>query len=221
MPVTNARSAEHVSMAPIRDDEPVASPRLLDTYALAYAFGSVWLAVAVLGLGTQPAGSFNGVYDALLVMPPVLTALCVLLAGPAGRLRTLPLRAAVLAVVSGIVSVVSTVVLTPVLVLMFRQGVGRNLPLTGTISAASIIVVASPMVVALVRAMREGRFGRVAILLAGVGVTGVALAMAFAPGGALASLLRVDQGEIVMITVSWWLPVYALTAGFARRLGMA
>lgn len=202
-------------------DETLTAPRWWDTYALTYAFGLLWLAFALIGIGTQPSGSFNAIYDFLLFLPPVATALCVLLVDPGGSWRSLPLRALVLATVAGVTSVVSTVLLTPLLAFMFREGVGHNLPLTGLISTISLVIVGSPMAVMLVDALRKGRWPRVLVLVAGLAVGGVALAMALAPGGPVASLLRVDQSEVLMITVSWWLPVYAATAAFARRLGMA
>jgi hypothetical protein len=126
-----------------------------------------------------------------------------------------------LAIVAGVASVLSTVVLTPLLVIMFREGVGRDLKVTGLISAVTILIVASPLVFALVSNVRRRRFGRAVVILAGLAVAGVALAMAFDPGGPIASLMRLDQGEVTMITVSWWLPFYAATAAYARRLGLA
>jgi FlaA1/EpsC-like NDP-sugar epimerase len=196
-------------------------PRWLDTYALAYAFGIVWLAIAMVALGIRPLFEFDAGYDALLVMPPLATALCVLIADRHGTVRSLPWRALALATVSGVVSVLSTVLLTPFLVLMFRQGVGYNLGASGAIAASALVVVASPMIVCLVTSVRRKLFGRALVLLVGLAVAGVALAMALAPGGPIAALMRLDQAEITMITSSWWLPVYAATAAFARRLGLA
>jgi hypothetical protein len=219
-------TSAHIAAAPLT---PVAAarseaddtPARLDTYALSYAFGIVWLAVAMILLGTRPLFAFDGLYDALLVLPPFATAACVLLADHRGQFRTLALRTVLLATVAGVVSVLSTVVLTPFLVLMFREGVGWNLGLTGTISAVTLVAVASPMLIVLVTSVRRGTFGRAAIMVAGLAVTGVVLAMALAPGGPVASLMRLDQAEITMITASWWLPVYALAAAVSRRLGVA
>jgi len=214
-----AHAATHTDLGVAAIDAE-ATPRWLDTYALTYAFGVMWLAVGLIGIGTQPDGSFNAIYDAFMALPPVATAFCVLLADRSGSMPSLPLRGVVLATVAGVISVISTVLLTPLLVLMFREGVGHSLSLTGLISLITQVVVASPMVFALVSAARRGRWAWVAVLALGLGTGGVAPAMALAPGGSLATLLRVDQSEIMMITVSWWLPVYAATAAFARRLGL-
>lgn len=216
-----AHAAIQVGHDPAAVTDRGTTPRWLDTYALSYAFGIAWLVVTLIGLGTQPNLSFTTVYNLLLFLPPVATAICVLLVDPSGTLRSLPFRALVLMTVAGVVSVISTVLLTPLLVVMFRGGVGSDLGLSGLISTISLVVVGSPMAFALVDAARKGRWSWVVVLLLGLGAGGVALAMALAPGGPLASLLRVDQGEILMITVSWWLPWYAAAAAFARRSGMA
>jgi MFS family permease len=197
------------------------APPFWRTYALSYAIGALLLAAEILVLGTQPKYGFGGVYTAAFALPPMLAAAGLLLVDRPGRARTLPLRALALAVTAGLVSVLSTVLLTPFLVLMFREGVGHSLSATGMLSAVSLVVVAVPLVIELWPSGRSGRWLHVALLMAGVTVVGVALSMALAPTGALASSMRLDQGELLMITSSWWLPVYALTVAYARRIGMA
>ena len=123
--------------------------------------------------------------------------------------------------VATLASVVSTVLLTPFLVLMFREGVGRSLSATGAVSAVTLAVVAAPLLLELVAAVRSRRLLHASVLVAGLIVTAVAFSMALSPTGPLASSMRLDQGELLMITSSWWLPVYALAAALARRLGMA
>ena len=198
-----------------------APARWLDTYALSYAFGLVWLALAIVLMGTRPLFAFDAVYDLLLVFPPVFTAAFVLLVDRYGTLGSLVWRIPLLATVAGTVSILSTVVLTPLLAYMFRQGVGRDARVTGIISAVSLAVVAWPMAFSIVSGVRARRWVRVAALVAGLAVGTVAMVLALTPGGPLAASLRLDQAEIVMITVSWWLPVFAAASATARRLGMA
>ena len=193
----------------------------LRTYSLAYAIGAIFLALEIPLLGLQAKYAFEGVYLAAFTLPPVLTALTLLLLDTPGRMRTLPWRVFVLFVVASLAAVVSTVLLTPLLVLMFREGVGRSLSATGTISAVTLAIVAAPLFLELAAAVRSHRFAHAGVLVAGLAITAVAFSMAVDPAGALASSLRLDQGELLMITSSWWLPVYALTAAFARRIGMA
>lgn len=196
-------------------------PPALRTYALGYAIGAIFLAFEIPLLGLQPKYAFDGIYLAAFVLPPVLTAFTLLLVDSPGRLRTLPLRALLLFAVATLASVVSTVLLTPFLVLMFREGVGRSLSATGAVSAVTLAVVAAPLLLELVAAVRSHRLLHASVLVAGLIVTAVAFSMALSPTGPLASSMRLDQGELLMITSSWWLPVYALAAALARRLGMA
>lgn len=200
---------------------PIEEPGLLRTYALTYAIGAVWLAVEVLMLGTESKYAFTAAYDAYLTLPPMLTALCLLLVDRFGPLRSVPVRTLILSIVAGVISVISTVVLTPVLALMFREGVGHSLVATAILSAATLAVVTSPLLIEIVAAVRTQRWLHVTVLLAGIAVAAVAFSMALSPTGALAASMRLDQGEILMITSSWWLPVYALAAAFTRRAGLA
>jgi hypothetical protein len=197
------------------------TPSFLRTYALTYAIGAAWLAAEFVVLGTQPKYDFGTVYVVALSMPPVLTAICLLLVDHFGSMRTFAWRVLALSIVATTVSVISTVALTPVLILRFREGVGHSLSATAILSAVSLVVVASPLVIELVAASRSQRWLHATILVVGLAVVGVALSIALAPTGSLAAAMRLDQGEILMITSSWWLPVYALAAAYARRLGMA
>ena len=206
---------------PRPDVDTQDGPPALRTYALAYAIGIIFLAFEIPLLGLQPKYAFDGMYLAAFVLPPILTAIALLLVDAPGQMRTLPLRALVLFGVAGLASVVSTVLLTPFLVLMFREGVGRSLSATGAVSAVTLAIVAAPLVVELVGAVRSHRPTHAGVLVAGLAVTAVAFSMALAPTGALAGSMRLDQGELLMITSSWWLPAYALAAAYARRLGMA
>lgn len=202
-------------------DGAVRLPGRLETYGLAYASGIVWLAIAAVLLGSQKQFAFNGAYDLLLAFPPFATAATVLLVDRRGRWATFPFRAALMAVVCGIASACSTVVLAPLLILMFRSGITGNLGVTGTIASVVLAVVASPVVFATVNAFRAGEYGRVIVLVTGLLVTFVALAMTLDPMGALASSMRLDQARIIMVVSAWWLPVYALVAAFLRDSELA
>ena len=195
-------------------------PGWLDTYSLAYAFGLVWLALELALMGLRPLFAFDIPYDFLLVFPPFMTALCVLLVDRYGSRRSLLWRVPLLATVAAIVSVLSTVVLTPFLALSFRQGVGRDARVTGIISAIALVAVGWPMIAGLVSNVRKRRWVHVASLVVGLAFGAVALLMALNPNGPLAASLRLDQAEIEMITASWWLPVFALAAAYARRIGL-
>jgi hypothetical protein len=100
---------------PRPDVDTQDGPPALRTYALAYAIGAIFLAFEIPLLGLAPKYAFDGIYLAAFVLPPALTAIVLLLVDAPGRMRTLPLRALVLFTVATLVSVVSTVLLTPVL----------------------------------------------------------------------------------------------------------
>ena len=196
------------------------TPGFWRTYALTYAIGAVWLAFEILALGTQPKYDFGTLYTIAFALPPFLTALSLLAVDRPGLARTFVWRALALAVVGGLVSVLSTVLVTPVLIMMFHARIGFSLSASATVSVISLVILAVPLVVELIAAARSRRALHAGVLVVGLAVVGVALVMAFAPTGPLASQLRLDQGELLMITSSWWLPVYALTVAYARRIGL-
>lgn len=189
----------------------------LETYGLAYASGIIWLSIAAVLLGSQQQFSFTPAYDFLLAFPPFAAATTMLLVDPRGKWRTYPLRVLLMAVAGGILSACTTVVLAPLLVIMFRGGVTGDLGITGAIASVVLVIVASPLVVAAVRAFRDGSFGKLALLAVGLLVTFVSLAMTLDPTGPLASSMRLDQARIMMVVSAWWLPAYAATAAFLRE----
>jgi hypothetical protein len=195
-----------------------AKPRFWRTYALAYAIGALWLAVEIILIGTQKSYTFTGVYVAAFMFPPFMISGQLMLLDRRGASRTLVARALGMTVVAGLVSILSTVILTPLLILMFREGVGHSLAATGAVSWVSLGVVASPLVVELVRTVREGRVTQAATLVVGLLVVAVELSMALSPSGELARSLRRDQGAFLMVTASWIMPVFALATAYIRRL---
>lgn len=197
------------------------APRLLDTYALAYASGIVWLFIAMVLLGAQKSFSFDAGYDFTLTFPPFATALTVLLLDRRGTAASLLWKVPLFATVCGVASALSTVILTPLLIAMFRGGVTGNLGLTGIVASIALVVVSLPVVAGVVSAARRQAWGRAVVLVVGVLAAAIALAMALDPMGALATSMRLDQAEITMVTAAWWLPFFALTAAYARRLGVA
>jgi hypothetical protein len=195
-----------------------ARPSFLHTYALVYALGAVWLAVEIALIGTQKPYTFTGTYMAAFMFPPFFTIIGLLVLEPRGAARTFPMRVLGLTAVAGLVSILSTVLLTPLLVLMFREGIGHSLTATGAVSWASLMLVSWPMLVELVAAVRSGRLLQASALVTGLIATAVFLVMALDPSGSLASSLHRDQGAFLMVTSSWILPVFAATVAYIRRL---
>jgi hypothetical protein len=195
-----------------------AKPRFLHTYALAYAIGAVWLGAEIALIGTQQPYTFTGTYIAAFMLPPFLTVAGLLLLDRRGSMRTAPWRVLAITTVAGLASILSTVLLTPLLALMFREGVGHSLTATGAVSWVSLTVVSWPMAVELVSAVRAGRLAQAGALVFGIVVTAVFLIMALDPAGSLAASLHRDQGAFLMVTSSWILPVFAAAVAYIRRL---
>lgn len=199
-------------------DEAGARPRFWHTYALVYALGAFWLAIEIAIIGTQPSYGFTPVFIAAFMMPPFFAIAGLLVLEPRGSSRTFLARWLGLTTVAGLVSVLSTVVLTPLLILMFRERIGFSLAASGAVSWVSLLVVAAPLVYELVRALRGGRYLQGAALVLGIVVVAVEVAMAIDPSGQLATSLRRDQGAFLMVTASWLLPVFAAVVAYIRRL---
>jgi hypothetical protein len=195
-----------------------AKPSFLRTYALVYAIGAVWLGLEIVLIGTQQPYVFTGTYVAAFMLPPFLTIGSLLLVDRRGSLRTVPLRVLGITTVAGLASILSTVVLTPLLALMFRERVGFSLSATGTVSWVSLLLVSWPLLVEMVSALRSGRLSHAAVLALGVVVTAVYVAMALDPSGSLATSMHRDQGAFLMVTSSWILPVFAMAVAYIRRL---
>ena len=199
-------------------DDAHTKPRFWRTYALAYALGAFWVAIEVALLGTQPSYGFTGVYIAAFMLPPFLAVAGLLVLDPRGGSRTFVVRVLALTTVAGLVSVLSTVILTPLLILMFRERIGFDLAASGAVAWVSLLVVASPLVVELVRSVREGHLSHAAAFVVGLFVVAVEVAMAVDPSGQLATSLRRDQGAFLMVTASWLLPVFCAAVAYIRRL---
>jgi hypothetical protein len=213
--ITAPGAAIRASEAAERSD---AKPAFLHTYALVYAMGAVWLGAEIALIGTQQPYTFTGTYMTAFILPPFLTVIGLLLLDRPGSLRTMPWRVLAITTVAGLASILSTVLLTPLLALMFRERVGFSLTATGMVSWVSLLLVSWPLLVELVSAVRSGRLLQAAALALGVVVTGVYLAMALDPSGSLATSMHRDQGAFLMVTSSWILPVFAAAVAYIRRL---
>ena len=195
-----------------------AKPPFLHTYALVYAMGAVWLGVEIALIGTQQLYTFTGTYMAAFMFPPLLTVIGLVSLDRRGSIRTMPWRVLAIATVAGLASILSTVLLTPLLALMFREGVGHSLTATGAVSWISLLLVSWPMAVEFVSAVRAGRLAQAGALVCGLVVTAVYLTLALDPSGSLATSLHRDQGAFLMVTSSWILPVFAVAVASIRRL---
>ena len=214
----NATSAAPPVAVARPSEDAEARPRFWRTYALTYALGAIWVAVEIALIGTQPSYGFTPVYVTAFMLPPFLAIAGLLVLDPRGSSRTFVARLLALTTVAGLVSVLSTVILTPLLVLMFRERIGFSLAASGLVSWVSLLVVATPLLIELVRSVRQGRLSHAAAFVVGLLVVAVEVAMAIDPSGQLATSLRRDQGAFLMVTASWLMPVFALAVAYIRRI---
>jgi hypothetical protein len=198
-----------------------AASGFLDIYGISYALGLLFLVPAVLLLGTQPLYAFNGFYVAMLTIPPIAATVCLLATEPVVQeRRNLASRSALIVVLAVIGSLMALVVGTPVVVIMFVNGVGHSRAITGLISAAGLVVVSSPMVWSLVSHLRAGAWVRAGALLMGIALMIVVTMLTLSNSGFLVDSMRRDQGEIMMGLLEWCLPAFAVTTAFIRRSGL-
>jgi hypothetical protein len=213
-------SATAVAARP-EESQPAPTPRFFDTYGVSYALGLLFLLPAIFLIGTQPLYSFNALYTTVLAIPPVAASFCLLATDPpgAGRRHLVP-RGALLTVLATIGSVLALVAGTPVVILLFREGVGHSQATTALISSAGLAFVSAPMLWSLVRHVRAGAWVRVGVLVLAVAAMGTVIALTLSPGGILVDSMRRDQGEIMMGLLEWCLPAFAVTTAFLRSSGL-
>jgi len=196
-------------------------PRFLETYGLSYAFGLLLLLPAVVLISSQPEYSFTTFYTLMLTIPPIAASFLILATDPpelrAGRLLG---RGALLTVLATVGSILAVMVGTPVVILLFLNGVGHSQALTGIVSAVGLLIVGSPMVFALVSSVRAESWLRALVLVLGIAALAILIALVTSQGGVLVESMRRDQGEILMGLLIWVLPSFAITTAFVRRHGL-
>lgn len=207
--------------APVSSKETGRTAAFFATYGVSYALGLLFLLPAVLLIGTQPLYSFTTFYTAMLTIPPIAASLLLLATEPVAEdRRNLLGRGAMLAVFATLGSILALFAGTPVVILMFREGVGHSQATTALISAAGLAFVSAPMVWSLVAHARKGAWVRVGVLVAGIVAMGVVIALTTSDGGFLVDSMRKDQAQIMMGLLEWCLPAFAVTTAFVRRSGL-
>jgi len=192
-----------------------------DYYGVSYAFGLLFLMPAILLLGSQPLYAFNAFYVAMLTIPPIAATVCLLATEPAAADRgKLLSRSALLVVLAVIGSLMALVLGTPVVVIMFVNGVGHSRAITALISASGLVFVGSPMVWSLVTHARAGAWLRAGVLLLGIALMLVVTMLTLSNSGFLVDSMRRDQAQIMMGLLEWCLPAFAVTTAFVRRSGL-
>lgn len=196
------------------------TPRMLDTYALVYAFTLMWTVAALLALSQLRLYSYTPLYTTLMMLPPGLGVTSLLLTEKReSSLRSLLGRATLLTVLAAAGSVAfifGGMLALPVVI----DWVVSHLNGAAPFAIGLLAVMTAPLVVTLVREVRAGSWLRAAVLLVAIGIVAVALYTSATPSRLIVDALRKDQMSFFMGALNWYLPAYALAGAILRKVGL-
>lgn len=208
----------------VNAEEP---PRVLDTYAVSYAFILLFLVPGALLIARLPFRTYTFSYVSLITMPFVLGLLATFLTDSRESLRTIALRSAVLIPLVS-VSGVAVMFTSSILLLPINQFLGPEFRAVVTpIAGALLVALVVPLIVAIVRRVRvpfdvRTAIQAVAMILALVLAIAVVYLSVFQVGrlGELAKEMRKDVVIYIVGALVWYLPAFGISAGIWRRLGL-
>ena len=210
--------------APAAPAPAAEEPRVFDTYSLVYALTLLFFVPGAIAIQRLPFRDYTFQYVSLVTMPFLLGLIATFLTDSTERLRTRLLRIGVLTpaiLLTGVtVLFTASIVVVPISPFIKPQYFSATTP----IAASLLVLLASPLVPALLRRFR-GPFSAVRL------VQGVAIALAIAlvaavvvlslqPNRELATIARKDVMIYIVGALVWYLPSFGLAAGVWRRLGV-
>jgi hypothetical protein len=197
-----------------------AEPRMLDTYALLYAFTLLWTVPALLALSFVRLYSYTPLYTLLVALPPGLGVASLLLGekreGSWGSLVGRIVLLTVLSVAGSVLFIFVGMLGLPIVI----DWVVAHLHGTGPFAIVLLGLAAAPLAVVLVREARRGSWVHAAVLAVAIAVVGVVLYTSATPSRLLVDAVRKDQMSFFMGSLSWYLPAYGLAGAICRRLGL-
>jgi len=203
--------------------ELAETPGFFDTYALTYGFIMAFLFPGALLLATQPFRTYDAVYVSLVSVPFVLGLLGVFLTDNHDRFRIALLRAALLiplVLITG-VTVLFTGALTTMPISPYLHP--QNYAFTTPIFEGVLVMLALPLLVALVHRLRRRIDWRSAVqlvaLVVGLATAGLVLYFMIVGHGELRSFVRKDITIYITGAVMWYLPSFGIAAGGWRMVG--
>lgn len=209
-------------------DEAVAvaqEPRVFDTYALVYALSMLFLVPGSIAIGRLPFRTYTFQYVALVTVPFLLALVITFMTDSREPVRTSAIRTAILTPIVLMTGV--TVLFTSSLFLLpINQFLGPEYrAVTTPLAAVLLLLIASPLVFALVRRVRAGLDARAALQAAAMVLTLVLLGVFMYVNGAheitaMGSLARKDIIIYIVGGFVWYAPAFAISAGVWRRLGL-
>jgi hypothetical protein len=200
-------------------------PPVLDTYALVYGFGMALMVPALFLIERFEFVPYEPGFMALVLTPFVVGVVATFLTDSSDGPGVLGRRALVLTpltFVGGItiLFVAELAIILPVSVFLSPS----NFDVLAPIFAASLALVASPLVLALVRRVRKpitaAAVFQMVALIATLAIVAWTLVMTFDDTHVLGTFLRHDLLDYFAGTQTWFLPSLGLAAGIWRRLGI-
>ncbi len=199
-------------------------PSVLDTYALLYGFSLLFLVPGALSIGNLAFRDYTFAYVSLVTVPFLLGLLATLLTDSREPIKTLLVRALVLTpiiVLTGVtVLFTSSFIVLPISQVLTPAG----FDIAGPIALVTLILLAIPLVPALIRRLRLPLGWRsvahiVALLFAIAVVVGVVV-LTLRPDRTLATMQRKDVMIYIVGALVWYLPSFGVAAGVWRRVGL-
>jgi len=205
--------------------ETAATPRVLDTYGMTYAFTALLLIPGLFAIDRWSILIYSPAYLALIALPFLLGPAIVFLIDSRDGLRTVAVRSAVLSPLVALTGI--TFVFVSMLVIVIPLSifvVPENFGSLTVLFVASLVLLAAPLLVSFVSRIREGvsLIGVLQMAVLGIIIAVLAwmIAMTFAANDTLATFLNEDVIDHFVGAFTWYLPALALAAGLWRRAGL-
>jgi hypothetical protein len=209
---------------PAPADALAEPPRVLDTYAVLYALSLVFLVPGAMSIANLPFRDYTFAYVSLVTVPFVLGLLTTLLTDSRDPMKAQLIRAAVLIPII-LLTGVTVLFTSSFIVLPISQVLTPSeFDFAGPIAMGVLIVLALPLIPALIRRFRLPLGGRsvvqvLALLFAIAIVVGVVV-LTIRPDRTLATMQRKDVMIYIIGALVWYLPSFGVAAGVWRRVGL-
>ena len=219
--LTHAPTAAHAET--VVAAEP-ATPPVLDTYSLVYAFSWAFLLPGLSLLNTQPFRTYDFAYVSYVTVPFLLGMLVTFLSDSHDRGVTLWTRVAILTPLSLVcgIGVLWTLALTvvPISPYLLPQYYAFTTPIT----VALLFAIVSPLLWSIWRRVTRRLTVASAVQLAVLVIAIASVAwlgwMMFQPHDAVRTFARKDITIYVTGSLMWYLPSFGIAAGVWRKRGL-
>lgn len=203
------------------------TPRVMDTYAVSYAFILLFLVPGALLIARLPFRTYTFSYVSLVTVPFVLGLIATFLTDSRESARAIAVRCAVLIPLI-IVSAVGVMFTSSIFLLPINRFLGPEFRAVVTpIAGALLVALVLPLVIGIFRRVRAPLNVRtlvqaLAMVLALLLAVVVVYLSVFEVGrlGEIAKSARKDVVIYIVGALVWYLPAFGISAGVWRRLGL-